>query len=174
MLFFIIIFILIALGFWTVRHIDQRRWHRYQLQRDLFFRQNPYVFEGDQQFEIILLSSKTIQKKLINLFMWKSSTQPHYKKVILLREPEQTQQTAAIKVMLGDLTLADLELRYAARLSHSLQDTDFQIGRPIEVLAEFLILQSPTHVPILRIKLDLPRDPSQVLALIQATAHTRE
>lgn len=162
MLFFIIIFILLVFGFWIVRHVDQRRWHRYQLERDLYFRQHPYQFEGDQEFAILLLTAKPIQKKLINLFMWKAATQPYYKKVMLLREADQIQQSDRVKVVLGDLSLADLELKYAAKLCQSLQHTDFQIGRPIEVLAEFLILQPHAHIPTLRIKLDLPRDPSEV------------
>ncbi|TCM68743.1 hypothetical protein EC844_104119 [Acinetobacter calcoaceticus] len=169
MLVLIVVVIVLVLGFVLVQRIDQGRWHRYQFERDIFFRNHPYQYVGNEQFEQQLLISKPAQRKLINDFMWKNDQQVIYKKVLVLREIEQQQRTT-VKVIIRELTLGYVEQDYAASLCQQLQSTDFEIGRPIEVLAEFTLATRKDQLYVSHIKLDLPFDPRQVkLHLLDAT-----
>lgn len=160
MLFLILTFVVIALGFLLVHSMDQRRWHRYKFERDMFFHDHPYVLQCDEKFEFELHVPKTIQKKLINVLLLKTDQQRIVRKAIIQRDAEKHQPNS-VKVILCDLPVANLEPYYAERFYQSLINTDFSIGRPIEVSAEILLCNSQDQKTIQHIYLDLPENPRQ-------------
>jgi hypothetical protein len=158
MLILLIIVVLAALGIILAKHIDQRRWQRYQFERDIHFRQYPFQWKGLEQFELVLNINPQAQKKLINQLMLKPSDGSYIKKSCIQREPEHPRQHYTIKVMIQDLTIGCLEKKYAELLGENLNQTDFEIGRPIEINAEIIVFEKEDELAC-RVKLDLPRDP---------------
>ena len=159
MLILVIIIAVIALGVIFAKHVDQRRWQRYQFERDMYFRQNPFQWKGLEQFELVLNVNSNEQKKLINTLMLRASETGYFKKARVQREPECANQQYSIKVMIQDLTIGRLEKRYAELLGENLQQTDFETGRPIELNAEIIVFEKDDIDLGCRVKLDLPRDP---------------
>ncbi len=167
MLFLIVFVMFMVVAFLLARQLDRRRWHRYQIDRDMFFRTHPYTLDCDQQFDVHLTLNQNAQKKLMNELMLKSHEQSILKKALIQREAEQQNQPFIIKVMVHDLIIGYLEIKYAEQLCKSLQETDFMIGRPIETLAEISIFQKNEIHLLCRVKLDLPRNPKLVNNLIK-------
>lgn len=155
-----VIFAIVLTGFIIVK-IDQRRWKQYRLHRDVYFRNNPYLYQGNDQFQIVLSVSKHNQVKLFNLFMLKPKQHDLFKNMHLLLESGKCQNR--IQVLVGELYLGILETDYAAQLSHQLAHTDFNIGRPIEVLAKILIFAPEQGLGLCKVCLDLPPQPQQIL-----------
>ena len=60
--------------------------------------------------------------------------------------------------MVQDFTIGYLETKYAELFGASLDQTDFEIGRPIELNAEIIVFERDNEVSC-RVKLDLPRNP---------------
>ena len=54
MLILLIIVVVLVLGIIFAKKVDQRRWQRYQFERDMFFRQNPFQWKGLEQFDLVL------------------------------------------------------------------------------------------------------------------------
>jgi hypothetical protein len=159
MFILLIIVVVAVLGIMLVKHIDQRRWQRYQFERDMFFRQYPFQWKGLEQFELVLNINVHAQKKLINELMLRASENSYIKKSRIQREPECSRQQYSIKVMIQDLTIGHLEKKYADLLGESLDQTDFEIGRPIELEAEIIVFEKDDIELGCRVKLALPRDP---------------
>ncbi len=159
MLILIGICVLIVLGIVLAKQIDQRRWQRYQFERDMYFRQHPFLWEGLERFELVLNINAQSQKKLLNELMLKSAEMSYIRKSRIQREPECAHQKYAVKVMINDLTIGYLEKKYAELLGETLQQTDFEIGRPIELNAEIIVFEKNDVDFGCRVKLDLPRDP---------------
>ena len=158
MLILLIIVVVIALGIVFAKHVDQRRWQRYQFERDMFFRQYPFQWKGLEQFELVLNINANAQKKLINELMLRPFEQSYIRKARIQREPECSRQQYAVKVMINDVTIGYLEKKYAELLGENLQHTDFEIGRPIELNAEIIVFEKDAECGC-RVKLDLPRNP---------------
>ena len=159
MLILVIIIAVIALGVIFAKRIDQRRWQRYQFERDMYFRQYPFQWKGLEQFELVLNVNSNAQKKLINTLMLRASETGYLKKERVQREPECANQQYSIKVTIQDLIIGRLEKRYAELLGENLQKTDFETGRPIEINAEIIVFEKDDIDLGCRVKLDLPRDP---------------
>ncbi len=62
MLILVIIVVVAVLGIIFAKHIDQRRWQRYQFERDIYFRQYPFQWKGLEQFELVLNINAQAQK----------------------------------------------------------------------------------------------------------------
>lgn len=73
MLILVIIVVVAVLGIIFAKQIDQRRWQRYQFERDIYFRQYPFQWKGLEQFELVLNINAQAQKKLINQLMLRPS-----------------------------------------------------------------------------------------------------
>ena len=80
MLILLIIVVVIALGIVFAKQVDQRRWQRYQFERDMYFRQYPFLWKSLDQFELVLSIQTHAQKKLINELMLRSSENSFIKK----------------------------------------------------------------------------------------------
>ena len=80
MFILLIIVVVAVLGIMLVKHIDQRRWQRYQFERDMFFRQYPFQWHGLEQFELVLNINVHAQKKLINELMLRASENSYIKR----------------------------------------------------------------------------------------------
>jgi len=158
MLILVIIVIVIVFGIFFAKHVDQRRWQRYQFERDMHFRQFPYLWNGQDQFELVLTMNINAQKKLMNELMLRPSETSYIRKARVQREPENSHQKYLIKVMIQDLMIGRLEKKYAELLGETLQQTDFEIGRPIELNAEIIVFEKGDEWGC-RVRLDLPRDP---------------
>ena len=163
MLILVIIVVVIALVFVGAKQVDQRRWQRYQFERDMFFRQYPFLWKGLEQFDLVLNINANAQKKLMNELMLRPSEMSYIRKSRIQREPESTGQRYMIKVMVNDLTIGYIEKKYAELLGENLQHTDFEIGRPIELNAEIIVFEKDTAEIGCRVKLDLPRNPRTAL-----------
>jgi len=174
MLFLILAVLIIVLGFALIHTMDQRRWHRYKFERDVFFKKNPYILQCNEQFLVALNITNSMQKKLINELMLKADQCQLYKEVILQRDGEQHQHNS-VKATMSDLNLSHLEPNYAGKFSKSLARTDFHIGRPVKVLATISVLVLQDQVVGLQIHLDLPLDPTQAnqFLMTKAAAKTR-
>ena len=159
MLILVIIVVVIVLGIIFAKKVDQRRWQRYQFERDMYFRQYPFQWKGLEQFDLVLNINASTQKKLINELMLRSSEMSYIRKARIQREPEYTHQKYAIKVMINDLIIGHLEKKYAELLGETLQQTDFETGRPIELEAEIIVYEKDDIEFGCRVKLNLPRDP---------------
>lgn len=155
-----VILVILLSGFIIVK-IDQRRWKRYRLHRDVYFKKYPYLYQGSDQFQISLSVSKLNQLKLLNLFMLKPTQQDLFKNMYLLLENRQCHNR--IQVIVDELYLGILETDYAAQLSGQLAHTDFMIGRPIEVLAKIFIFAPEQDQGLCKVCLDLPLQPQQIL-----------
>lgn len=162
----ILMVIIIALAFVFLKQLDQRRWQRYQIDRDLFFRQNPYAFQSSHDHLIHVAMNKSAQFKLVNELMLKSSEQTIVKNAVIQRMPAQAHHQFIIKVMVEEISVGYLEKQYAERFCQSLLETDFFIGRPISIRAEIRFCELKPNVHGCRVKLDLPSDPTLANELI--------
>ncbi|QIO07699.1 hypothetical protein [Acinetobacter lanii] len=158
---YILIFMIvgIALGFFFLKQLDQRRWQRYQIERDVYFRQHPYSFKTTGSYSIAVAMNKSAQFKLINELMLKSSQQPVQRAALIQRMPAQSHHRYIIKVLVEDITIGYLDQSYAERFCLSLEDTDFFIGRPISTQAEISFYALKPNILGCRLKLDLPNHP---------------
>ena len=77
MLILVIIVVVAVLGIIFAKQIDQRRWQRYQFERDIYFRQYPFQWKGLEQFELVLNINAQAQKKLINQLMLRQIGRAH-------------------------------------------------------------------------------------------------
>ncbi|WP_111858962.1 hypothetical protein [Acinetobacter sp. CFCC 10889] len=168
MLFLVLVVIVVVLGFFMIQQLDERRWQRYQFERDMFFRNHPLLIQDLEDFHYVLKLSHATQRKMITEQMLKVSTQPIYKKVRVQRLPETRQEKYHIQVLLNDIKIAELERNYAQQFGKCLVKTDFEIGRPIEVLAEILVLQKNSCEQICQMRLSLPQDPNEIVNLLVA------
>lgn len=166
MLFLVLVVIVIVLGFFMVQQLDQHRWQRYQFERDMFFRDHPLLMQDLENFHYVLKLSHTIQRKIITELMLKASMQPIYKKVRLQRLPEMGQEKYHIDVLLHDIKVAELDRIYAQKFGESLIKTDFEIGRPIEVLSEILVIQKNSNELVCQMRLSLPQNPRDIARLL--------
>lgn len=162
----IVMIVSIALGFFFLKQLDQRRWQRYQIDRDLYFRQHPFQLKLNDVFEIHVAMNKSAQFKLVNELMLKSSEQTTLKKALIQRMPAQSHHQFIIKVVIHDIIIGYLDKNYAERFCLSLKDTDFFIGRPIATLAEIKFCELKPNVHGCRVKLDLPSNPKLANSLI--------
>lgn len=162
MLILLIIVVVIALGIVFAKQVDLRRWQRYQFERDMYFRQYPFLWKGLDQFEMVLNTHPNAQKKLINELMLRSDENSYIKKAWVQREPECAGQRYSIKVMVQDLLIGRLEKKYAELLGEQLSQTDFEIGRPIELNAEIIVFEKDDVELGCRVRIDLPRNPKMV------------
>lgn len=168
MIFLIIIFVLIVSGFILLRSVDQYRWRKYRVEREQYFQQHPLHLNQDGQFGISLPLSKPIQIKLMNAFMWKATEPQQYlKKVFIQREEQSEAKTMLVKVTLGNIHLGYLASGYARQICQDLNNTDFSIGRPIEVLAEIWVLVQQTQFIACKMKLDLPENAADLVKLLR-------
>ena len=87
--------------------------------------------------------------------MLRASENSYIKKSRIQREPECSRQQYSIKVMIQDLTIGHLEKKYADLLGESLDQTDFEIGRPIELDAEIIVFEKDDIELGCRVKLAL-------------------
>ena len=168
MQFLIMCIVLVVVGFMLLRQLDQYRWRRYRVERERYFQMHPFHLDGDGQFGISLPLSKPIQIKLMNAFMWKATEQQFLKKVRIQREEQSETENMRVKVALGDIHLGYLESRYARQLCQNLDQTDFGVGRPIEVLAEIWVLVQQAEFIGCKIKLDLPEETQHLAELLHS------
>ena len=90
--------------------------------------------------------------------MWKAIEQHYLKKVFIQREEQTENANMRVKVAIGNIHLGYLDARYAQHLCQNLLQTDFSVGRPIEVLAEIWVLAQQAKFISCKIRLDLPED----------------
>lgn len=156
----------------TIKKVDQRRWQRYQIERDLHFRDHPYVLKSDPEFNVRVIMMKLAHFKLINTLMLKQSTQQVIKKAMLQREKvsEHGIHQFLVKVMIEDIHIGYLEQHYAETLCDALRELDFYIGRPISVLSEVTFCKNRLGESGCRVTLGLPQDPNQLKDLIKEIA----
>ena len=164
----VLIMIVVILGVLLIRYMDQHRWQRYQFERDLYFRQYPLLLQCGEQFSMTLQLNKVMQKKLINELMLKPQEQCFVKKALIQRAEDVGGQKYTVKVSIHDKIFAYLDVAYANALGEQLHSTDFEIGRPIEVLAEIMVfytdnVNTARQERGCRLRLDLPHDPDRVL-----------
>lgn len=171
MLFLILFAILIVVSFLFVQQLDRRRWHRYQIQRDMYFHQYPYILDNQQKFEIHLPINQSMQRKLLNHLMLNLKQQSVLRTAFIQREAEQKNHSFLVKVMIHDLKIGYLESKYAEQFCQALQQTDFVIGRPIEVMAELSVLSNLGSDSGCRVKLDLPKNLKLVQAIVKEKNH---
>lgn len=165
--FLIIVTVLVIVGFILLRQLDQYRWRRYRVERERYFQMHPFQLHGDGQFGISLPLSKPIQIKLMNAFMWKAIEQHYLKKVFIQREEQSETENTRVKVAIGNIHLGYLDARYAQQLCQNLLQTDFSVGRPIEVLAEIGVLAQQAKFISCKIRLDLPEDTQHLAELLR-------
>lgn len=155
----ILMVIIIALGFIFLKQLDQRRWKRYQIDRDLFFRQNPYQLQQDTACVVAVAMTKTAQFKLRNELMLKTADERVLKTALIQRMPSQSHHQYIIRVSIEEVLVGYLDKVYAARFCLQLQDTDFFIGRPIAVQAQVSFVTQ--HQGCI-VRLNLVADPYQM------------
>lgn len=168
MLFLVLVIIVIVLGFFMIQQLDERRWQRYQFERDMFFRDHPLLLQDIDGFDYALKLSHVMQRKIITELMLKPTIQPSYKKIRLQRLPEIRQEKYQIQVLLNDIKIGELDHNYAQQCGECLAKTDFEMGRPIEVLTEILVLHKNSHELSCQIHLSLPQDPRAIVNLLVA------
>lgn len=155
-----------------MKKVDQRRWHLYQIERDLYFRNHPYQLKSEQDFNVHISMTKPAQFKLMNELMLKSSDHQVYKKATIQRDADLQQKQFAVKVMVEDITIGHLEQKYAEAFCKSLEKTDFFIGRPISILSEVNLCRNTFGEFGCRVKLSLPQDPKMTKdLLLETTTH---
>lgn len=162
MVFLVLVAVVVIFGFVIVQKMDERRWQRYQFERDMFFRSHPLVIEDTTEFSYQLKISYAAQRKIITEQMLKPTAQPYYKKVCLQRVPESQHEKYMIDVMLKDIKIGQLDYIYAQQLGQYLEKTDFKVGRPIEVLSEILVIQKSEYELGCQIRLNLPADSAEI------------
>ncbi|MFW1858639.1 hypothetical protein [Acinetobacter defluvii] len=69
-------------------------------------------------------------------------------------------------MLLNEIKIAELESNYAQKFGESLIKTDFEIGRPIEVLSEILVIQKNSHELGCQMCLRLPQNPTDIAQLL--------
>lgn len=173
MLFLILVIIVVVLGFFIIQQLDERRWQRYQFERDIFFRDHPLLMQDVEDFYHVVKLSHAIQRKIITELMLKASTHPIYKKIRLQRMPNFQNNKFHIQIMLNDMKIAELDQLYAQQLGECLDHKDFEIGRPLEVLSEIMVLQKQSHELSCQIRLNLPQDPTEISQLLLAEKKAR-
>ncbi len=166
MLFLVLLVFCAVAGFLTLQHLDRKRWHRYQIERDIFFRLNPFVLQNDPECKMMITLNKATQKKLLGVLMLKQPGQSVNRTVQIQREPEQKNQQFIVAVYFQDFKIGELEPKYTTRLCHSLEKTDFYIGRPLEISAEISITEGFSGDAGCQVRLGLPRDPDSIDQLI--------
>ncbi len=164
---FLIIALVIVIIFILLRQLERYRWRRYCVERERYFQRNPLRFQSDGQFAISLALPKHVQIKLINAFMWKLVEQCYFKKVFVQKEERINIQIQQVKVTLGDIHLGYLETHYAQQLCKNLNQTDFMVGRPVEVLAEIQVICQQSHFIMCKMQLDLPKDTTLLARSLQ-------
>ena len=167
---YLLLFMVIALmlGVVIIKKIDQRRWQRYQIERDLYFRDHPYELSHEQDFQIMVAMQKAAQFKLINEMMLKSLDQPILKKAIIQRERvlDSEKHQFVIKVIVRDIHIGYLDHQYAEQFCQQLKKTEFIVGRPISIWSELTILRNSAGERACRVKLGLPENPKMIEHLI--------
>ncbi|NHB56885.1 hypothetical protein G9F32_02390 [Acinetobacter sp. 194] len=153
----------------TIKNVDQRRWQRYQIERDLHFRDHPYVLKSEPAFNVRVIMSKSAHFKLINTLMLKQSTQQVFKKAMLQREKasEQDAYQFVVKVLIEDIHIGYLEQHYAETFCEVLKESDFYIGRPISILSEVTFCKNNFSDAGCKVVLGLPLDPNEIKDLIE-------
>ncbi|MFW1858638.1 hypothetical protein [Acinetobacter defluvii] len=76
MLFLVLVVIVVVLGFFIIQQLDERRWQRYQFERDMFFRDHPLLLEDLDSFDYMLKLTHAMQRKIITELMLKPTMQP--------------------------------------------------------------------------------------------------
>lgn len=163
MIFLIIAVVIFIVGFMVLRQLDQYRWRRYAVERENYFQNHPLQFQGDGLFNINLPLDRHVQIKLINTFMWKQVKQHYLKKVLIQKEEQRNIHMPRVKVILEHIELGYLDQHYAQQLCQSLSQTDFNVGRPIEVLSEIHVLCDASQAMKCKISVDLPKDVSVLI-----------
>lgn len=158
----ILLLISIAFAFVVAKYIDQRRWNRYQIDRDVYFRKHPYELMLKGEFAIPVAMNKSTQFKLLNELMLRSNDQPIVQKALIQRMPPQAHHRFIVKVTIQEVVTGYLDKVYAEKFCRSLEDTDFFIGRPMTLLAEIKLIELKPNVQGCRVRLDLPTDPLMV------------
>ena len=151
-----------------MKKVDHQRWHRYQIERDLYFRNHPYELKTEQDFNLHVTLTKSMQFKLINELMLKSFDEEVYRRAIIQRERIVDSQSPhyMVKVKIADIDMGYLERNYAEQFCKSLKKSDFFIGRPISILSEIMICRNRMGEAGCRVKLGLPEDPDIIKELI--------
>ena len=151
-----------------IKKVDHQRWHRYQIERDLFFRDHPYELKIEQDFNLHIALTKPAQFKLMNELMLKSSDEELYRKAIIQRERALDAQSSQymVKVKIADIEMGYLEQNYAEQFCKTLKKSDFFIGRPISILSEIMICKNARGDSGCRVKLGLPEDPNAIKDLL--------
>ena len=159
MLWLLLIIICVVVAFMVIRQSDQRRWGRYQIERDMYFQMYPYQLDPSLPFSVVVPLGYLAQRKLQNELMLKSDQQAVYKTVLVQREAARQNQTYVVQVRIHDHKVGELNPKYAEKLCLNLAQTDFFIGRPISLEAEIIVFQKSAHECGCRIQLNLPADP---------------
>lgn len=175
MYLFIFMVIALVLGVVIIKKIDQRRWQRYQIDRDLFYRNHPYELSHEQEFNVIVKMDKSAQFKLINGLMLKSLSQPVLKKAMIQRERvlDSEKHQFVIKVMVRDINIGYLEHQYAEQFCQCLKKTEFYVGRPISIWSELTIFRNSAGEHTCRVKLGLPVNPNEIINLMSDKASSK-
>ena len=159
MLWLLLIIICVIVGFLVIRQSDQRRWGRYQIERDMYFQMYPYQLDPLLPFSVVVPLGYLAQRKLQNELMLKLNQDVIYKTALVQREAARQNQTYVVQVCIHDHKVGELEPKYAEKLCLNLAQTDFFIGRPISLQAEITVFQKSETECGCRIKLNLPPDP---------------
>lgn len=162
MLLFIFMVVVVAVGFIAIRHGDQRRWGRYQIERDMYFQMHPYQFNQELPFSIVVPLGRIAQRKLQNELMLKPNQRCTRTTAVIQRDAARQNQIYVVNVCIHDYKIGELEPKYAETLCLNLEKTDFFIGRPILLQAEIEVFQKSTSETGCRVKLNLPTDLSKV------------
>ena len=159
MLLFILMIVCVVVVFLIVRNNDQRRWSRYQIERDMYFQMHPYHLKQDLPYSVVVPLGHTAQQKLKNELMLKPAACHLYETALIQREAARQNQMYVVQVRIHDYKVGELEPKYAEKLCLNLEKTDFFIGRPIALNAEIQVFQKNLSECRCRIKLNLPADP---------------
>lgn len=164
----VLMLIVLVMSIFLVKRVDQRRWQRCQIERDLFFRNHPYELNAEQDCIVQVSMTKSAQTKLINEMMLKSVGQPIIKKAMIQREyvDENQPHKFMIKVMVKENMIGYLEKKYAESFCQNLKQTDFFIGRPIATLSEVTLYRNSAGESGCKVKLALPTEPLDIIDLI--------
>lgn len=160
MLWLLLIIICVVVGIIVICQSDQRRWGRYQIERDMYFQMYPYqLLDPSLPFSVVVPLGYLAQRKLQNELMLKLDQQAIYKTALVQREAARHNQTYVVQVRIHDHKVGELDPKYAEKLCLNLAQTDFFIGRPISLQAEITVFQKSEDEYGCRIQLNLPADP---------------
>ena len=159
MLWLLLIIICVIVGFVIICQSDQRRWGRYQIERDMYFQMYPYRLDPSLPFSVVVPLGYLAQRKLKNELMLKLNKQAIYKTALIQREAARQNQTYVVQVRIHDHKVGEIDAQYAEKLCLNLAQTDFFIGRPISLQAEITVFQKSAHECGCHLKLNLPADP---------------